>query len=384
MALTLSAFTTSPKGVNPRWQRLDAETVRQRLAPLGLPATFVLAVGSDHPRKNLPRLIAAVAELRGEGLPEVELVFVGPRGRGAPAIDEAIRSLWAEVGSATLATSTTSRSTRCTCRGRRGVPVALRGLWPPRAGGPGMRRDPRDQQLDIPARALRRRGHPGRPWKHGCDKRRAAQSIDRTRASQTTARRRPEARGRVHLGVRLPKRRLRSIGRLCVRRGDRTRANPALADCDQHTGQQQHPLGKQAYGRCPGKEPTQSIAIEWVERRLACPAAVAGQAQDLAAVVAWQPMDERQQRVRIEREPGVGRADEDAATRANHLGNEPILIGPRPDVLDHGVRETDIELAIRERQLPSVGNDQFDRRVVVLECLHRFDADTAVMRSGQG
>ena len=84
------------EGVNPRWQRLDAETVRQRLAPLGLPATFVLAVGSDHPRKNLPRLIAAVAELRGEGLPEVELVFVGPRGRGAPAVDEAIRSLGAE------------------------------------------------------------------------------------------------------------------------------------------------------------------------------------------------------------------------------------------------------------------------------------------------
>jgi glycosyltransferase involved in cell wall biosynthesis len=57
-----------------------------------LPQTFVLAVGSDHPRKNLPRLITAVSKLRRDALPEVEIVFVGPRGRGAPAIDEAIQS----------------------------------------------------------------------------------------------------------------------------------------------------------------------------------------------------------------------------------------------------------------------------------------------------
>jgi glycosyltransferase involved in cell wall biosynthesis len=80
------------EGVSSRWQHLDSEMVHRRLANLTLPPTFVLAVGSDHPRKNLPRLIAAVAELRRDGLPQVELVFVGPRGRGAPAIDEAIRS----------------------------------------------------------------------------------------------------------------------------------------------------------------------------------------------------------------------------------------------------------------------------------------------------
>ena len=80
------------EGVSPRWQRLDTETLRQRLAHLSLPQSFVLAVGSDHPRKNLPRLIAAVSELRRDGLPDVELIFVGPRGRGAPAIDEAIRT----------------------------------------------------------------------------------------------------------------------------------------------------------------------------------------------------------------------------------------------------------------------------------------------------
>jgi glycosyltransferase involved in cell wall biosynthesis len=80
------------EGVSPRWQRLDAETVQQRLAHLTLPQSFVLAVGSDHPRKNLPRLIAAVSELRRDVLPDIELVFVGPRGRGAPAIDDAIRA----------------------------------------------------------------------------------------------------------------------------------------------------------------------------------------------------------------------------------------------------------------------------------------------------
>ncbi len=85
------------EGVSPRWQPLDAEIAQQRLASLGLSQMFVLAVGSDHPRKNLPRLIAAVADLRGRGLPDIELVFVGPRGRGAPAFDEAIRSHSAET-----------------------------------------------------------------------------------------------------------------------------------------------------------------------------------------------------------------------------------------------------------------------------------------------
>ena len=43
-----------------------------------LPARFVLAVGTSQPRKNLPRLIAAVATLRAGGLPDLGLVICGP------------------------------------------------------------------------------------------------------------------------------------------------------------------------------------------------------------------------------------------------------------------------------------------------------------------
>ena len=78
------------EGVNPRWLALPAADTRERLEALRLPGRFVLAVGSDHPRKNLPRLIAAIAEVRAHGAPDVELVLVGPRGGGAPAVDGAI------------------------------------------------------------------------------------------------------------------------------------------------------------------------------------------------------------------------------------------------------------------------------------------------------
>lgn len=79
-----------PEGVHPRWRRLPEATVRERLAALDLPPRFVLAVGSDHPRKNLPRLIAALAELRAGAADDVHLVLAGPRGRGAEDIEKAV------------------------------------------------------------------------------------------------------------------------------------------------------------------------------------------------------------------------------------------------------------------------------------------------------
>lgn len=79
-----------PEGVNASWRPLPEAMVRDRLAPLDLPPRYVLAVGSDHPRKNLPRLISATAQLRRQEMGDLELLLVGPRGVGAAAVDEAI------------------------------------------------------------------------------------------------------------------------------------------------------------------------------------------------------------------------------------------------------------------------------------------------------
>ncbi len=79
-----------PAGVTPSWRRLPPDVTRERLAALDLPPRFVLAAGSDHPRKNLPRLIAALAEVRARGAPDIQLVLAGPRGAGAATIEDAI------------------------------------------------------------------------------------------------------------------------------------------------------------------------------------------------------------------------------------------------------------------------------------------------------
>ena len=54
----------APAGVSGAWRRLDSTEIEARLHGLGLPTSFVLAVGNQHPRKNLPRLIRSVARLR--------------------------------------------------------------------------------------------------------------------------------------------------------------------------------------------------------------------------------------------------------------------------------------------------------------------------------
>lgn len=67
----------APAGVSSAWRRLDSPVVEARLQGLGLPASFVLAVGNQHPRKNLPRLIRSVARLRRSGLDDLGLVLAG-------------------------------------------------------------------------------------------------------------------------------------------------------------------------------------------------------------------------------------------------------------------------------------------------------------------
>lgn len=67
-----------PYGVAGRWHPLEAEEIRRRLSGFALPDRFVLFVGAAQPRKNLNRLIEAIAMLRADGFTDLSLVVAGP------------------------------------------------------------------------------------------------------------------------------------------------------------------------------------------------------------------------------------------------------------------------------------------------------------------
>jgi glycosyltransferase involved in cell wall biosynthesis len=64
-----------------------------RLAGVRLPATFVLAVGNLHPRKNIARLVRAVAAARDTGAADLHLVLAGQRGWDTTDVDAAIEAV---------------------------------------------------------------------------------------------------------------------------------------------------------------------------------------------------------------------------------------------------------------------------------------------------
>ena len=78
----------TPNGVLPfrLTQSADPDKVR---AALGLQGPFVLQVGNLEPRKNVPRLIAAIARARDQGV-ELSLALAGQRGSGAGDVERAI------------------------------------------------------------------------------------------------------------------------------------------------------------------------------------------------------------------------------------------------------------------------------------------------------
>lgn len=83
-------IVVTPLGVDARWRPLGADEVASQLHHLRLPERFVLAVGNLHPRKNIPRLIRAVAEARDRGVGDLHLVLAGQRGWRAVELDAAI------------------------------------------------------------------------------------------------------------------------------------------------------------------------------------------------------------------------------------------------------------------------------------------------------
>ncbi len=78
----------TPPGVAAALTINDRDAQRVRSAS-DLPPTFVLCVGDLQPRKNVPRLIAAIERAREAGV-EIGLVLAGQRASGARAVDEAI------------------------------------------------------------------------------------------------------------------------------------------------------------------------------------------------------------------------------------------------------------------------------------------------------
>lgn len=83
----------TPLAVTGRWKPLDSEECARRLHGLDLTSPFVLAVGNLHPRKNLPRLIRAVAAVRRASLDDLRLVLVGQRGWRAEKVDSAVAAV---------------------------------------------------------------------------------------------------------------------------------------------------------------------------------------------------------------------------------------------------------------------------------------------------
>jgi glycosyltransferase involved in cell wall biosynthesis len=77
-------IVVTPLGVGDQWRAEPKDLALSRLAGLRLPLSFVLAVGNLHPRKNIPRLIKAVAAARRASAGDVHLVLAGQPGPTSP------------------------------------------------------------------------------------------------------------------------------------------------------------------------------------------------------------------------------------------------------------------------------------------------------------
>ncbi len=83
-------IVVTPLGVDAFWRPVAADDAERHLSSLALPDRFVLAVGNLHPRKNIPRLIRAVAAARAQGAGNVHLVLAGQRAWRVADVDAAI------------------------------------------------------------------------------------------------------------------------------------------------------------------------------------------------------------------------------------------------------------------------------------------------------
>jgi len=89
-------IVVTPLGVGKQWRPVPREDALARLASRLLPGSFVLAVGNLHPRKNIPRLIRAVAAARRAGAGDLNLVLAGQPWWRTGEIDRAIEEVAAQ------------------------------------------------------------------------------------------------------------------------------------------------------------------------------------------------------------------------------------------------------------------------------------------------
>jgi glycosyltransferase involved in cell wall biosynthesis len=85
-----SRVFVTPAGVGARWSRIEPAETTRRLLDLDRPRAYVLAVGNLHPRKNIPRLIRAVAKVRRRASPDLGLVLAGQPGWRGDEVHRAI------------------------------------------------------------------------------------------------------------------------------------------------------------------------------------------------------------------------------------------------------------------------------------------------------
>jgi glycosyltransferase involved in cell wall biosynthesis len=85
-ALDPAAVVVTPNGLSDQWLNGPEPATAEWLAARGLPASYVLFVGTSEPRKNLPVLIAAHAQVPSAP----PLVLAGPPGWGPQPVTEGV------------------------------------------------------------------------------------------------------------------------------------------------------------------------------------------------------------------------------------------------------------------------------------------------------
>ena len=186
----------TPEGVDDRFAPANGSAARARrdtdalFRRLGIRRPYVLALGNLQPRKNLARLVEAWALLVGSGADAGHRLVVagGFRGRrdGAPA-----RAISLGIGDRVVFPGRIRADGPADAvrrRERLRLPVAVRGLRPPRAGGHGLRHAGRLLARRLAAGGRRRRRRPVRPSGPAGHRRRRRRADRRPRACAPTSR----------------------------------------------------------------------------------------------------------------------------------------------------------------------------------------------------
>ena len=91
---------------------------------------------------------------------------------------------------------------------------------------------------------------------------------------------------------------------------------------------------------------------------------------------ARQPMQQRKERVQLDRKPTVRGRDHGGVGHSEHLTHQLALAVPRADVFDHGERDGDVDRAGPHRKFGARRLDELHSREDARKCGDRFGAET--------